>query len=237
MTPVNPTEEYMVERYLAGQLSQAEVERFEAYWRQHPELTRSLESCARLKNGLADLRDRGELKRLVQPTWWPSGMRLMALAASISVVAVGATAWHSVRARSQVALAAVATTLPAFAERSLPMGEVVSIMRLRSASFVDANVVLPAQPRALLLRVLPEWDASASYKVNLTSKGVDGEAGRELAVLTDLQSGSDGFLNVYVDSRTLRPGRYRLNVVAMGSADVAESSHFEIEVRAPAPIL
>ena len=233
----NHIDEYMVERYLAGQLSEAETHCFEAYWQEHPELTRSLESCARIKNGLADLQDRGELRNLVRPPWWGSGVRLMALAASISVLAVGGAAWHFVHARSQVALAAIATTLPAFAERSLPIGEAVSIMRLRSALIADASVVLPREPRALLLRVLPEWDATSGYKVTLSAKAADGEVNHELAALTDLRASGDGFVSVYVDSRTLHPGRYRLSVSTPGAAELGEVSNFELEVLPPTPLL
>ena len=80
-------QQHIIARYLAGQLSTAESAAFEAHYTSHPEVVREIERTLRLKEGLAVLRDRGELDALLQQRnyWRPA----MGLAAGIAVLVIG----------------------------------------------------------------------------------------------------------------------------------------------------
>jgi cytochrome c-type biogenesis protein CcmH/NrfG len=82
--------EHVVSRYLAGQLSDADETAFNEYARRHPEVFQDVELTLRMKEGLAVLRDRGELKPLLRDRHW----RLSSTVAAASVVIVVAlTLW------------------------------------------------------------------------------------------------------------------------------------------------
>ena len=79
---------HIAARYLAEQLDEAEREAFEAYYLQHPDVLRDMEAAARLKTGLAQLRDAGELVQLLKPQPWYRDQRYLA-AAAVAAIAVG----------------------------------------------------------------------------------------------------------------------------------------------------
>jgi hypothetical protein len=215
----------LMARYLAGRLSDDEAERFEAWWAENPTATRDLEASARLRAGLADLRGRGELPTVVRGAWWSRPLALLSIAASVAAVAAGAVAWMLGTREPVIPLGAAVASLPRHSAATLMLGDTYSLLRLRSAS-ADAVVTLPAAPRALAFRVLPEQPSSdGRYRVEMLR---DGEtAARGAGVLGDLPAATDGFVDVYVDSRALSPGRYRLSVVPTGAAP----SVFVVDVR------
>ncbi|MCU0760524.1 MAG: hypothetical protein MUF07_15195 [Steroidobacteraceae bacterium] len=226
-----------VERYLAGRLSETEVRRFEAYWVENPDLIRDIEAAARLKSGLALLHERGELAGLMRASWWSGRMRLLVLAACAVLVVAGLATWRSAQSPQGVLLAAAANALPGLDGAALPRGAVVTVMRLRSTGPADARLELPPAPRALELRVLPEVvpDGAAApaatppreYELSLVE--VDA-AGAELgsAATSRVPADADGFVSVFVDSRTLRAARYRLRLVPL---DGAGATGFLLDVR------
>ena len=236
--------DHWVERYLAGRLSETESRRFEAYWIEHPELIRDLERGARLKSGLAGLRESGELPSLMRTSWWPGRFRLLVMAASVAVVAIGAALWNGSRSTAGAMLAATPSALPRFGGSVLPRGTAHSILRLRRASTVDAVVALPGRPQALELRVLPELEAAAAataegprdgrtYTVSLTLEAQAGRAPEPLRT-GPLVAAADGFVSMFVDSRALQPGRYRLQLVPDGAGAEAAGPGFLIDVHADA---
>jgi hypothetical protein len=236
--------EHWIERYLAGRLSETETRRFEAYWIEHPELIRDIEAGARLKSGLAGLRESGELAALLRPPWWAGRLRLLALAASVAVVAIGAALWNGGRDAAGALLAAAPSALNPFAGAPLARGHVQTIMRLRSAAAVDAVVVLPDSPQALELRVLPDVDVDAppgaagraprAYAITLLRE--DRAAGRDAAArAAPVLADADGFASVYVDSRLLAPGRYLLLIRPAGDAAGPRETRFRIDVRRGEP--
>lgn len=217
-------------RYLAGRLSDSEAERFEAYWADHPEITRDLEATARLGAGLADLRRRGELATVVRGAWWSRPLTLLSIAAGVAALAAGVFAWVLAERAPQIPLGGGLGALPRYAAAQLPLGESVSLLRLRAAARADATLVLPADPRAIAIRVLPEQPSpSGTYRVEIAVDGAD--TSRPAGAATGLPAAEDGFVTAYVDSRALRPGRYR---VAVQPADVAAAaSVFVLDVRGP----
>ena len=102
----------IAQRYLAGQLSPEEQEAYEQYFIHNPDAVRELEATARMKVGLASLRDSGQLDSLLQAA--PTTSRraaLMAIAASVAVIAIGVGLWRDVRVPEGAVLVASATRL------------------------------------------------------------------------------------------------------------------------------
>jgi hypothetical protein len=242
MNRIDIERDHWVERYLAGRLSDAEQRRFEAYWAENPGLVRDLEASAQLQSGLAMLRERGELDGLMRGSWWPGRFRLLVLAASVALCAFGALAWRAAQQLpAAVALASSAASLPSLQGASLPVGAVSTVMRMRSAGAVDAVVELPESPQALELRVLPDIDPESAasqpsrFEVTLVEEASGDLPGAGVASAR-IAAGVDGFLSVFVDSRTLRPARYRLRVDPIaGAAPVPGAPDFVVDVRRPTP--
>ena len=80
----------VIERYLAGQLSDAEADAFERDLEAHPALARDVEQVARMKTGFAVLQRRGELAKLLAQPVAPRQRRTAWVATAAAVVlAVG----------------------------------------------------------------------------------------------------------------------------------------------------
>ena len=56
----------LASRYLAGQLSPTELQAYEEHLLENPDAVMELEATARMKVGLADLRDSGQLEKLLR---------------------------------------------------------------------------------------------------------------------------------------------------------------------------
>lgn len=198
----------IAQRYLAGQLSPPEQEAYEQYFIRNPDAVRELEATARMKVGLASLRDKGQLDSLLQRA--PTTSRrsaLMAIAASVAVIAIVVGLWRDVRVTDGAAIVASATRLLDSSGKPLAVGATYAVMRTRATDY-DAVVTLPEQPQALELRVLPESTAPA-YNATLTHTVPSGAVAQPTTV-SELRAGHDGFVRLFVDSSTLKPGSYEL---------------------------
>ena len=218
-------EQNWIARYLGGRLSEAEAELFEQHWARNPALIRDIEMHARMQAGFASLQARGELDRVVQRSWWGDRFRLMALAAALAVIGVSSWLWVAATPDAPALLAATRLeALPAALGRSVTLDNTFHVMRLRSAATGPA-LRLPREPGALRLRVLPETlAASGPYRIVIEQRGA-GATTRSVTV-DGASTAADGFVDVYLDSRTLQPGSYRLSLelqsAAAGSADQFE---------------
>lgn len=234
MLSVNVERDEWIARYLAGKLSDSDTARFEAYWAEHPELIRDLEASARLKDGLGELRARDELHGVVRDRWWERRLSMLAVAATVSAFAAGFVAWQVADRVGSVRVAPSLASLSADASAPLAKGATYSLLRLRSSAPSDALLEVPAEPRAIELRVLPEGAAEdGRYRVRLIAVDDAGNAGPE-SVVDAVGADPDGFVTIYVDSRDLRAGQYRLQVAPAGAANDATTSEFRLSVRGPA---
>ncbi|HEY6641816.1 hypothetical protein [Povalibacter sp.] len=226
----------LVARYLADQLPDAEREAFEAYYLEHPDVVQDMEATARLKVGLAQLQESGELHRLLQPPPWFRQHRYLAIAAGTAFLAMGTLLWFGNRpAPREPLLVASATALVDSSGHPLPIFATYPVLRTRSASY-DATIKLPQAAQTIALRVLPEVDAvPPRYRVAL-SVIADDDSLREVATLGELSADEDGFVPVYFNSTSLVRGRYQLAL--SGDADTSaadELSSFLIRVVDGAP--
>jgi len=215
-------------RYLGGTLSDTERETYEQHFIENPEAVQELEAAARMKVGLANLRDSGQLVMLekTRSTSWrrPAGM---ALAASIALAVVGVALWRGMSIDSDGLMSASAELIDRAGQR-LVVGESYALLRTRGTDY-DAIVELPAQPAAIELRVRPESQAP-TYRATLSRIQPDGSI-LQVAAVNELRMESDRFVRLYVDSTRLEPGPYLLVLSASDGAprEVAASA-FRLKV-------
>jgi hypothetical protein len=220
----------LANRYLAGKLTGSELEAYERYLIEHPEAVKELEATARLKVGLANLRDSGQLDALHKGSASSSGNRttLFALAASVAVIAIAVGLWRSGSMPSeQSMLVAAAEQLLDGAGRPLNPGSSYALLRTRGTSY-DAEIVLPAEPRAIELRVRPEAAASF-YSVALSHIRADGSIPK-IGNVSNLKPESDGFIRLFVDSSRLEPGLYLVVITPVGDDATVGTTSFRIKV-------
>lgn len=204
-------------RYLAGQLSEPERSALEAELVENPEALRELEATARLKVGLEKLRETGELQALLRPEQTWRSPFVMALAATLGALVVGALLVRGMMQQdsSPILVSAVASLVDA-SGKSLPVARTFAVFRKRVEAY-DAVIDLPTSRQAIEIRVLPESVATPpSYSVSL-SRLRDNETLEPVATVEGVEPGEDGFLSLFADSTGLTPGRYRLTVFGGGS--------------------
>jgi hypothetical protein len=229
----------LANRYLAEDLTEAELSAYEAYLVQNPEALRELEATARLKVGLHRLREAGELRSLVSERSFLRGPLSIALAAGIAAIVVGFGLWRPGLRTAQPPM--LASSLVALVDQSghmLPLGGTQAVFRKRDTAY-DAVVALPAARSAINIRVLPDLNdevggsrspSDAGPYVLSISRLRDDDSATPIASISQLQPSKDGFVDVYVDSRQLPAGRYRLTLQQANSGQESESFVIEVGV-------
>ncbi len=223
---------HIVARYLADQLSEEEREAFEAYYLEHPEVVKELETTARFKAGLRELQRSGELDALIGGRPRLLNRNLLAAAAAVVAVAIG-LAFYLNRPAAGPLLAAAPAMLRMDGDMQLAVTSTHQIMRTRSTA-ADATIQLPRTAQAIELEILPEIvGPAADYRVSLTRLGGDNE--QQLATIGRLSPNENGFIEVYLDSRALEPGSYALKLTNDQST-YSQASVFSLRVEAAAPL-
>lgn len=219
-------ENHIVARYLADRLSDEERTAFEAYYLQHPEIVKEMESAARFKGGLMLLQDKGELGDILNAPPRSHSSRWVAAAAGIAAIALVAGFLVS-RERVRPLLVAAPTMLRADDGTALAITETYQLLRTRSTT-ADAVVLLPATAQAIELEILPETEAAAaSYQVALSR--IEGSEEKRIAQVERLSPNESGFVEVFLDSRGVQPGRY---VVELTTDSNTPPSVFSLRVEA-----
>ncbi len=206
------TDPTLANRYLAGQLSDAERAAFEAELARHGATLQELEATARLKVGLERLRETGELEHMLRPTSTTRQI-IVGLAASIAVAVIAASflLGYFRQPASAPLLAATAASFMDVQGSALSIGATVAVFRKRTGDY-DAVIKLPPARNAIQIRVLPQLAAPAGrYRVSLARMRADDTTEPSESV-ADLSPADDGFVTVFADSARLTPGRYRLAV-------------------------
>jgi len=222
-------------RYLAGQLSDAECEAYEARFAADPDALAELEATARLKIGLQRLRRNGELPELLAGSGAlaPNRAWMLAMAAGIAAVVIGMSLWfpRSGPITAPPVLASAASVFKDHNGHSLSVMATAPLFRTRAQKY-DAVIELPRERGAIKLRVLPSSPAQAAHYQAALSRLADDDTAQRAVTVTDLTpSADDGFVDVYADSALLQPGRYRLILTPeTGGPGSSESDTFVIKV-------
>jgi len=201
-------ERHLVEKYLAGELSEADAEAFESLVASHPELAMQVEYVARMKTGLDVLRRRGELVRLLQErpkAWHRSRWVAVSVAAAASVVLV---VFLTLRLATPQA-SMIASTLEGLADSKGSTPRIVAAYLLtaeRAAAPAAQINVLKGDGEAVELR----FDAAAGTDDLFTVDVLraEGDSLRSIALATKIPGSADGSVVVYVSARALDTGNY-----------------------------
>lgn len=218
-------------RYLAGQLTEAEQASFEGELQSNATTLRELEATARLKVGLERLRETGQLDDMLRPT---SATRqiLVGLAATlaVAVIAISFLLGYFRQPATEPLLAATPASFVDLQGSALAVAATVAVFRKRAGDY-DAIIELPPARNAIALRVLPQAGAPAErYRVSLARMREDGGIEPSQSV-TDLGPAADGFVTVFADSARLTTGRYRMAVSPTApNADPVTTETFVLNV-------
>ena len=213
-------ERHVIERYLAGQLTDQEAMAFEAYVEAHPEITRDIEEIARMKTGLVRLKDRGDLPSVVVPRGNWISRRTGLVAAGVAVVAIGLLMFApALNHRQDRTL--MAATIESLAGDERPPVMISSIVLSRSRSLTPET--LHASPQESFVQVSIELfaeDDLQAYSVQLLQ--MIGGTLEPRAELADLRVNAEGNLVVYLREDSLRAGDYVLRVAGSAAEEPAD---------------
>jgi len=217
-------ERQVIERYLAGQLSDAEADAFEARLESQPELARDVEQIARMKTGFAVLERRGELAKLLARPVAPPKRRAAWMAAAAAVF-VGATGFLALRQTGSpttpaTLLAVSLDALSRHSESPIPLRASVSLARARGMG-LDAELESSgAAPGAAVLELATGGEAGTHYSIELLA--IDSAGARPVAKLPDAATNDSGAMHLFVSLQAVKPGRYLLRLTPAGSGTPVE---------------
>jgi hypothetical protein len=212
---------HVIARYLADRLSDAEREEFEAFYLEHPDVVKEMETVARFKAGLIELQRAGELDALIAGRPRSRNFRYLVAAAAIAAVAIGVSFFATRDSRLPSLLAGSPSLLVRRSEPPPAIGAIQRVFRTRTTG-ADAEIQLPAVRQALALEVLPESEGK-SFGASLAT------ARRVLATTSGLTANTDGLVAMYLDSSRLEPGSYELTLT---NEATGEASVFTVRLRA-----
>ena len=226
-------EQHVVARYLADRVTDEERSEFETYYLGHPEVVQEMEATARFKVGLMRLQNSGELARLLKPKPRYLQWQVIAAAAAVIVIALGAIYESTHRAASPLLLAASVEALGVANNETPSIADTYTVFRTRGSS-VDAEILPSESGRAIAMRVLPEYAAKpVRYRVRLSLMSAD-DSVQPLAELGGLVPASDRFVHVFLSGSQLKPGQYRLSISGDSDTDAqARESVFVVRVARP----
>lgn len=223
--------EHVIACYLAGALPDDDSDAFEQYVSEHPEICPKIEQTLKFREGLAQLRERGELNALLRAPpprrWLP-----YAAAASVAVATLAGLLWLQLRSPSHAMLFLSPQELAARHHESAAVRGSYVLARTRGSASVT-ELMLPAEAGAIELKIVPSGVSAARYSVSLTR--LDGPAGTPSRGQLDAgAAGPDGYVTAYVDSGQLTPGDYEISLTPAVSGEARTASdRFLIRVRAP----
>ena len=202
----------VIERYLAGQLSDAEADAFERDLEAHPALAREVEQVARLKTGFEVLERRGELARLLaQPVAPPKRRMAWVATAAAVVLAVGFVVFR--QGETPAPATVLAASLRALSSRSdspIPLRASVALARARGMG-VDAELDSTGKsPGAAELELSTGAPPGSHYAIELLA--ADSASAPPVATLPDAAADARGAVHLFVSLHAMPAGRYLLRL-------------------------
>jgi len=228
MEPTQIDAERLIGRYLAGQLAAHESDAFEQAVSERPELREKTEQLLKLREGLARLREQGELDALLRT---PARGRWLSYAAvaAVTAAALGFVLWLN-RPLAMPLLASSAGELAGSRLESPPVLHSYVLARTRGG--IAATDVGGGKTASLIeLRAVPSaLPAGARYTVQV--RHLDGpERGVIVGRIGRLLAAPDGYVTTYLNLSMLEPGNYELSLTP-SPADAAspEADRFVIRL-------
>jgi hypothetical protein len=228
MEPTQINTEQLIARYLAGQLPANESDAFERAVSEDPNLRDKTEQVLRFREGLARLRERGELDTLVR-TPAPRRWLPYAVAAGVAVAALGILPWLN----QPPPLALLARSPSEFATRQLEPPPVLGsyVLARTRGGMALTDVGSGKTVGWIELRAVPSvLSPGARYTVQV--RHLDGPARGAIAGQIDrLSAAPDGYVTTYLNLHELEPGDYELSLAPSPAAATSlEADRFVIRV-------
>src|SRR5215470_7756045 len=183
----------LIANYLAGRLPANRMDAFEQDVSQDPNIRSELERTLKLKEGLALLRERGQLDDVLRappPRRWS----LYAAAASVAFASLALTLWLQLRSPEP----SILLRSPSASAHQVPLVGTYTLARTRGTTG-STEVQLPAKAGLLRLRVVPSADAVAKTAYTVVLQRVDAQPSHLIGQIDAGSTGPDGYLTVYVD--------------------------------------
>jgi hypothetical protein len=190
----------VIERYLRGALTPDEEQAFEEAYLGDPEILDELQAAERLREGVKELDAAGRLKRArPQPRWLQALVSPQYAAAASVLLAVSVVLSTTLYRENQ-----------SLREQSVSMNSLARVVVLESVRGGNASEIpAPAEDELIVLRLdagLADYD---TYRAVLVRSGGD-----ELEAIwsrADVQP-VDGWIQIGLPGRALRPGSYEARV-------------------------
>jgi len=218
--------EQVISRYLAGRLPATESEAFERYVSEHPEIRDEIERTLKFREGLAQLRERGELSALLRE---PASRRWLPYAAAASVVlaTLAGVLWLQPRTTAPAVLFLSSSDLAAHHPGVAAILGSYVLARTRGSAAVT-DVKLPGAG-AIELKILPsDISPDGGYRVALTR--LDNRGGT--AQIDTGPAGADGYVTIYVDGAQLARGDYEVSLIPLSPGHTrGDADRFVIRVQ------
>lgn len=205
--------QHLIPRYLAGQLSAAEEAAFEDFAARNPDIYHDIERDLRLKEGLAVLRDRGELDAVVRAPAWRSYTRIATAAVILVTCAAGLWSYFNGPSRVPAPPAVLASEVAGLQRRGADLPSLVGsyvLVRSRQAN-KTIDVQLPLKPGVIQLHIMPEELTARRYGVRLT-RLIPGRPAASLGEVSGLTPDADSYVTLYVDTAALASGDYEISL-------------------------
>jgi len=216
----------LTQDYLADRLSDFERAAFEKRLASDAALVQDLEVSLRFREGLAHLRDRGDLQSLIRPGRLPYRAVLGPLAAALVITLILYAVYPH---RSPVIMAASLSSLTPPATAPLTVEASYTFARMRSAVDVP-TFPLPATG-ALELRVLTNGNGIGTFRV-LLKPNLPGHDTSRIGIVSHVLPDAEGFVAIYVSAPILKPGSYSISVESeKNGSSTREQFEFQLQRR------
>jgi hypothetical protein len=215
-----------IQGYLAGRMSSLESDAFEEVLLLDPNLAREFETSLRLREGLELLRERGALQSPPAPRISFGRRTLFAVGASAAAVVLLAL-WVGLR-HAPPSPVIVADSVAGL--HTNPGTSAVSFRHTFATARGNsqpATLSLPASGVLELRALTSSAGAPKTFRISLGQ--IRNEKAISLGTVPDLAADADGFVAVYADAASVRPGDYFLDVQSDGDKADAERFAFKVE--------
>jgi hypothetical protein len=222
---MNSTES--AERYVSGRMDEVEERHFEEAMLEAPDVAADVDVRHRIKLGLRELEERGELEALIQRPARRFSQLRYAVAACALLALGAAIAYWQVEGGARVAMAGSLAALRGGGSQPVAASYILASTRSR-----PEETVVSAEPGAgaIRLRIVLDSGIAQSFVASLAQVSGSGES--VVAMSVPLDSAADGLVEVFLDPRALESGRYVLRL-APGASDggVAEEFAFSLNLK------
>ncbi len=209
----------LIHAYVRGRLSEAECTAVEQSLSDDPTQWREFERVFRAREGLAHLKERGDLTRLLEVAPWYRRAPALAAAAALASVAVG----------TRLLLDSAGDSKDPGLSTSRSGGTLAASILLARTRGSDVPTIEKPVGGLLELHVRPEYRAAQFYNLHMTLPAVAAGAPKVLTA-QHLPLDPDGNVTVYLSAGDLPAGEYSVRITAdVDDSTMASDFEFRIE--------